>query len=113
MIETRIICDHCGNDITAAIAKAFQVATAQTKEAINLVEEQINIADKLQIDVVPIVGYGTLQEGIDLVRSGFGSTVSPKDKYIAEGLVMRPVVELLNRMGHRIITKAKHRDFIQ
>ena len=29
----------------------------------------------------------------------------------AEGLVMRPAIELLDKRGRRIITKIKHKDF--
>ena len=31
--------------------------------------------------------------------------------FLAEGMVIRPIVELKSRNGHRIITKLKHKDF--
>jgi len=71
-----------------------------------------DIANKLGIKAVPCVGRGTLQDGIDIVRRGFFSAYSSSDDAIlAEGLVMRPVLELLDRRGRRIITKIKHKDF--
>jgi len=71
-------------------------------------EDVEDIAGHLDIDVVPIVGTGTLPDAVKMVQEGFQSRVGTQ---IAEGLVMRPAVELCNRMGHRIITKIKHKDF--
>lgn len=68
------------------------------------------IADTLDIGVVPEVGCGTLQKAIDIVRSGFPSWVS-KLPLLAEGLVCRPAVELAGRNGSRVICKVKTRDF--
>jgi len=65
-------------------------------------------AFKLEIPVVPRVAYGTLHDAIDLARDGFNSG---KGDFMAEGLVMRPLVELQTKMGKRIITKVKCRDF--
>jgi hypothetical protein len=67
-----------------------------------------NVAGWLGLDVVPIIGQGTLHEAIDMVRGGFNSKWGP---FMAEGIVARPVVELRSRSGARIITKIKHRDF--
>ena len=67
-----------------------------------------DIATKLEIDVVPIVGHGPLMNAIARVENGITSTYGP---FSAEGLVMRPAVELLDRRGHRIITKIKTKDF--
>lgn len=69
-----------------------------------------DIAEKLGIDIVPIIGEGTLQDGIELVRKGLESTFGD---FPAEGLVMRPKVALMNRLGHRVITKIKHKDFVR
>jgi hypothetical protein len=72
-----------------------------------------DIAGKLGIPVVPIIGDGPLMDAISGVKAGFPSLVSEqKNPPIAEGLVCRPSVELFNRMGHRVITKIKHKDFI-
>lgn len=67
-----------------------------------------DIAERLEIDIVPVVDKGTLYDAIDLTKKGFDSTFG---NFTAEGLVLRPEVELFNRMGHRIITKVKCRDF--
>lgn len=67
-----------------------------------------DIAQKLDIKVVPIVLQGTLQEASDLVAKGFKSQYGD---LTAEGLVGAPSTPLLNRKGERIITKIKHRDY--
>ena len=68
------------------------------------------IANTLGLDVVPIIGFGTLDDAIEMTREGFKSQWGD---FIAEGIVARPVVELKARNGERIITKIKHKDFIQ
>lgn len=67
-----------------------------------------DIADKLGLLRPVVVGYGTLDEAIDLVKRGFKSSFGNAD---AEGLVLRPTCELRKRNGERIITKVKCRDF--
>ena len=62
----------------------------------------------LGLDVVPLVGIGTLPEAISHAKAGFHSKWG---EFMAEGLVMRPLIELATRDGHRIITKIKHKDF--
>jgi len=66
------------------------------------------IAEKLGIRIVKIIGSGTLQEAINLVKKGFNSEFGD---FIAEGIVLKPEVELFSRNGKRIITKIKHKDF--
>ena len=67
-----------------------------------------DVAAKLGIEVVPILGEGTLAEAIALTRTWFASRWGD---FPAEGIVTKPKVELKNRKGDRIITKIKHRDF--
>jgi hypothetical protein len=67
-----------------------------------------DIAAKLHIGAVPIVGEGTLYDAVEMTRTGFDSIWGD---FIAEGLVMRPFVELQDRRGSRIISKIKHKDF--
>jgi ATP-dependent RNA circularization protein (DNA/RNA ligase family) len=67
-----------------------------------------DIAKAFGLDVVPIIGHGTLHDAVDRVQNGFTSTWGP---FMAEGIVARPSVELMTRNGTRIITKIKHRDF--
>ena len=71
-------------------------------------EDVEDIATKLEVQVAPIIGRGSLEAAIDIARAGI---VSEWGDFKAEGLVMRPKVEMKNRMGHRIITKIKHKDF--
>jgi ATP-dependent RNA circularization protein (DNA/RNA ligase family) len=71
-------------------------------------EDVENIAEKLDLKVVPIIGTGTLDEMVELVRNGFKSKWG---NFISEGVVARPEVELKDRSGSRIITKLKYRDF--
>ncbi len=71
-------------------------------------ESIVDISDKLNLDVVPIVGHGTLGDLLDLCKSGFESTWGD---FIAEGAVARPSTELVARNGQRIITKLKYKDF--
>ena len=67
-----------------------------------------DVAAKLALDVVPIIGRGTLDDMVDRARRGFTSAWGD---FPAEGIVARPVVEVLSRGGHRIITKLKVKDF--
>ncbi len=67
-----------------------------------------DVAKKLSLDVVPIVGRGSLMECINKVKEGMKSTWGD---FKSEGIVARPATELVSRGGHRIITKIKHRDF--
>jgi hypothetical protein len=68
------------------------------------------IANALSLDVVPIIGTGTLYDMLEKTRWGFSSTWGD---FNAEGIVARPICELKSRNGERIITKLKHRDFRQ
>jgi hypothetical protein len=86
-----------------------------------------DIASKLGIESVPVIGRGTLYDAINLVKSGkkplritedyivdqdFGPPMgSAWGDFEAEGIVARPVVDLFNRKGERIITKIKAVDF--
>jgi RNA ligase len=67
-----------------------------------------DIAGKLGLDAVPIIGRGTLADMVALARAGFDSRWG---RFRAEGIVARPAVELKTRNGSRIITKIKHKDF--
>ncbi len=73
-------------------------------------EDVEDIASKMGLTTVPIMGEGPLSDAIAMAQKGIQSTFG---NFAAEGLVMRPAVELLNRGGHRIITKIKSKDFAQ
>jgi len=66
------------------------------------------IAISLTINVVPMIGEGTLHDAIAIVKNGL---VSRWGNFEAEGIVARPKNELCDRAGRRIITKIKGRDF--
>jgi len=71
-------------------------------------DDIVSIAEKLGLDVVPVIGEGTLNDAVDMAKKGFKSTWGD---FNAEGIVMRTKVELKSRMGDRMITKIKLRDF--
>lgn len=80
-----------------------------------------DIASKLGIDSVPLIGRGTLYDAIEMVKghnlgwmNGDGlinGLVSRWGIFEAEGIVATPVVDLFDRKGNRIITKIKAVDF--
>lgn len=67
-----------------------------------------DIAAGVQIDQVPLIGKGTLHDMVKLVQDGFDSRWG---SFAAEGIVARPAVELADRLGKRLITKLKAKDF--
>lgn len=73
-------------------------------------EDAEDVAKKMDIDIVPILLEGTLQEASDMVAKGFNSQWG---EFVAEGLVGTPKTPLLTRRGDRIITKLKHKDFVR
>jgi hypothetical protein len=83
-----------------------------------------DIARKLGIESVPVIGQGTLYDAIDIVESGItfedsgavkrwgaGGLKSQWGDFEAEGIVARPMTPLTDRKGDRIITKIKGVDF--
>lgn len=73
-------------------------------------ENFLDVAQKLSLATVPIVGEGTLGEMISLVEKGYSSRWGD---FLAEGIVARPEMDLFTRKGERIITKLKLKDFIK
>jgi hypothetical protein len=73
--------------------------------------ERENVEDigiKLGCDQAPAMELMSLVDAVELVRKGFNSKYGD---FQAEGIIARPVVEMTNRYGERIITKLKHSDF--
>ena len=66
------------------------------------------IANYFNIDTVPTIMIGKLQDGVDYVKSKPKSKIGNAD---SEGLVARPLKELKDRTGNRIIVKIKVKDF--
>ena len=73
-------------------------------------KDVVDIADKLKIDIVPVIGKGNLLDMVKMVQEGFNSRWGD---FKAEGIVARPAVGLMTRSGERIITKIKVKDFSQ
>jgi ATP-dependent RNA circularization protein (DNA/RNA ligase family) len=67
-----------------------------------------DVAEKFGLDVVPIIGTGSLPKMVTEVSLGFQSQWGD---FIAEGIVARPAVELFGRNGERVVTKVKYKDF--
>lgn len=67
-----------------------------------------DIAKTFGIDAVPILGTGTLQQAVDIVRTKPMSTIGTAKM---EGIVARPKIELRDRLGRRVIVKIKVKDF--
>ena len=67
-----------------------------------------SIANYFNIDVVPTIMVGKLEDGINWVKTKPKSKIGTAN---SEGLVARPLVELKDRTGNRIILKIKVRDF--
>lgn len=83
----------------------FDVMIAGNWQSRESVED---IARTFNLDIVPIVLDGTIQEAVDYVKA------KPKSKFgtaDSEGVVGRPIVEMQDRTGHRIIVKIKVKDF--
>ncbi len=71
-------------------------------------KDVVDIAQTLGLDIVPIIGNGTLHGMVEMAKEGFNSTWGD---FRAEGIVARPATELKARNGQRIITKIKCKDF--
>lgn len=67
-----------------------------------------DIAKSFGIDIVPIIFEGTIQEGVDFVKTHPDSTMGTAKM---EGLVGRPKIEMRDRCGKRVIVKIKWEDF--
>lgn len=68
----------------------------------------LEIAQKFGIRSAPRLGVGTIGEAITETQKGFKSLWGNFD---AEGLILRPAVQLFARNGERIITKLKLKDW--
>lgn len=71
-------------------------------------DSMLDVAEKLSVNVVPVVGNGTLYEMVEVAKAGFRSVWGD---FPAEGLVGKPLIELQDRQGRRILTKIKYKDF--
>lgn len=70
-----------------------------------------DICNKLNLEMAVPYGELTIQEAEEMVIKGFKSTISEDETLIAEGLVLRPKVQLFNKRGERIMVKIKYCDY--
>lgn len=68
------------------------------------------VAQRFGIEAVPVVGIGPIRDAIDLVKTHPQSMIGTHEHEM-EGLVCRPVHELKDQRGHRVIVKIKYKDF--
>lgn len=69
-----------------------------------------DIANYFGLNIVPVLLEGTIQDGIDYVMNNLKSTIAINGAEL-EGVVGRPKVEVLDRLGRRAIVKIKRKDF--
>lgn len=67
-----------------------------------------DIAKTFGVDVVPIVYEGDIAGAVEFVKSKPKSTIGIANM---EGIVCKPAVDMLDRMGRRLIVKVKVCDF--
>jgi hypothetical protein len=84
----------------------FDVNIGGNYQSRETVEE---VAKMFNLDVVPILLTGTIEEGIEYVKTNRQSKIS--DTAEIEGVVGRTKVELQDRCGNRVIVKIKYSDF--
>ena len=70
-----------------------------------------DICSKLGLETVTCFGEMTLREAEALVIKGFKSPISENKELDAEGIVLRPLVQLINKKGERIMVKIKTCDY--
>lgn len=71
-------------------------------------EDVEDIAKTFNIDAVPIIFTGAIDEAVAFVKTHPKSTIGNAPM---EGVVGRPMVEMKDRRGNRIIVKVKVKDF--
>ena len=86
---------------------AFILFDVQVGDLFLTRDSVVEIARYFGVDVVPIVLTGTIEDGINFVKSRPNSTIGVAKM---EGVVGRPRVELRDRRGNRVIVKIKVRD---
>jgi hypothetical protein len=90
------------NDVSFIMFDVLIAGNYQPRESVE------DIAKAFGVDVVPIIFEGTIQEGVDFVKTNPDSTMGTAKM---EGLVGRPKIEMRDRCGKRVIVKIKWEDF--
>lgn len=91
----------------------YHKGNMQVDEIYLNVEARDEIANKLGANIVPLYGYRTIDEAVDVVRKGIVTGMWDNPYLIEEGLVLRTDCGLLNRQGKRLIVKIKTEDFVK
>ena len=73
-------------------------------------EKTIEIADKLNLEVVPILDMHNIDQIVRSVSDGFNSQIS-ENRQIAEGIVAKAYPEVFFQNGNRVMFKLKYKDF--
>lgn len=68
-----------------------------------------DIATAFGIDIVPIIFVGDIKKAVDFVKTKPKSTIGTANM---EGVVGRPLIEMKDRFGKRVIVKIKACDFV-
>lgn len=74
-------------------------------------ENVVDICSKLNLEHVEPFGEMTLSEAEDMVVKGFKSPIAENKDLNAEGLVLRPIVQLFDKKHERIMVKIKTCDY--
>lgn len=90
------------NDVSFIMFDVLIAGNYQPRESVE------DIAKAFGIDIVPIIFEGTIQEGVDFIKTHPKSTMGTA---FMEGLVGRPKIEMRDRCGKRVIVKIKWEDF--
>lgn len=74
-------------------------------------EDVCDICSRLNLETVTDLGEMTLREAEAMVIKGFKSPIADNKELDAEGIVLRPLVQLFNKKGERIMVKIKTCDY--
>lgn len=74
-------------------------------------DDVVELCHKLNLKHVTLIGEMTIKEAEDMVIKGFTSLSSEDKNLMAEGLVLRPKIQLFNKMKERIMVKIKRCDY--
>ena len=74
-------------------------------------ENVVDICEKLNLEMTIPYGEMTLAEAEDMVVKGFKSPIAENPELDAEGLVLRPIIQLYNKQHERIMVKIKTGDY--
>lgn len=74
-------------------------------------EDVCDICSRLNLETVTELGEMTLREAEAMVIKGFKSPIADNKELDAEGIVLRPLVQLFNKKDERIMVKIKTCDY--